>query len=162
MPYLIDGHNLIPKLPGLSLRNIDDEVALIERLQAYAQRTGKKVEVFFDGAPPGNDGTRKYGNITAHFVRVGTTADSAIRLYLLRMKGAAKNWVVVSSDRQVQAEARGVRAQVLPSEEFAKDFLKPVVSSSSKKPRQEEKLSPTEVAEWLALFKQSDPSDFPE
>lgn len=162
MPYLIDGHNLIPKIPGLSLQKIDDEIALIERLQVYVQRTGKKVVVFFDGAPPGNDGMRKYGNITAHFVRVGTTADSAIRLHLLRLKGAAKNWIVVSSDRQVQAEARGVHAQVLPSEEFVKDLLKPTVSSSFQKPRQEEKLSPTEVAEWLALFKQSDPSDSPD
>jgi hypothetical protein len=36
MPFLVDGHNLIPKLQGLTLEEIDDEVHLIELLQTYA------------------------------------------------------------------------------------------------------------------------------
>ena len=35
MSYLIDGHNLIPKIPGLTLRQMDDENELIEILQRF-------------------------------------------------------------------------------------------------------------------------------
>ena len=82
MAYLIDGHNLIPKIAGLSLSAIDDEQELINRLQAYCRRERKTVEVFFDQAPPGFAGTRAYGAVKAHFVRKGRTADEAIRLRL--------------------------------------------------------------------------------
>jgi len=79
MPYLIDGHNLIPKIAGLSLQDIDDETRLVEMLQDYCRRRGKKgVEVFFDNAPPGQPSKRVYGTVTAHFVRTGRTADAAI------------------------------------------------------------------------------------
>lgn len=152
MPYLIDGHNLIPKVPGLTLRNVDDEIALIELLQRFCQRTGKQVEVFFDNAPAGSVGKRKYGTVIAHFVRAGTTADTAIRLRLLQLKGAAQNWTVISSDRQVQAEARGVRAQVTPSEGFVPELLKTASAAHPEKPGKEDKLSPAEVQEWLDLF----------
>ena len=53
MPYLIDGHNLIPRIPGLSLKDLDDETALIQILQRFAARQGSRVDVFFDRAPPG-------------------------------------------------------------------------------------------------------------
>ena len=151
MPFLIDGHNLIPKIPGLNLQTVDDEIALIEYLQGFCQRTGKKVEVFFDNAPPGYSGTRKYGNVTTHFVRAGTTADDAIRQRLSRLKGAAKNWTVISSDRQVQAEARGVGAEVIPSEVFATGLMQNR-KAETKKGEAAETLSPEEVAEWLVLF----------
>lgn len=155
MPYLIDGHNLIPKIPGLNLRKLDDEIALIELLQGFCQRTGKQVDVYFDNAPAGSAGKRKYGTVTAHFVRAGTTADNAIRLRLAQLKGAAKNWTVVSSDRQVQAEARSVGAQIIPSDGFAAELLKPTPRPSPAKPGLEAKLSPGEVEEWLALFRES-------
>jgi uncharacterized protein len=151
MPYLIDGHNLIPKIPSLSLRNVDDEIALVKLLQSFCQRTGKKVEVYFDNAPPGYAGTRKYGNVTAHFVQAGTTADNAIRHRLSRLKGAAKNWIVVSSDRQVQAEARGMRAQVIPSEGFATELIQDK-NTLLQKSAPMEKLTPEEVDEWLEIF----------
>jgi hypothetical protein len=41
MPYLIDGHNLIPKL-GLRLDSMDDEQELIAILQEYARLERKK------------------------------------------------------------------------------------------------------------------------
>ena len=30
MPYIIDGHNLIPKIPGIDLQDLDDEQKLID------------------------------------------------------------------------------------------------------------------------------------
>src|SRR5215510_9304953 len=105
MAYLIDGHNLIPKL-GLRLDAIDDEMELIAILQEFCRREHKQLEVYFDGAPAAHAGTRKLGAVTAHFVPLGKTADNAIRNHLKQLGKSAKNWIVVTSDHQVQVEAR--------------------------------------------------------
>ncbi len=150
MPYLIDGHNLIPKM-GLRLNDPDDEQALIARLQVFCRQTRKSVEVYFDGAPPGQAGVRKFGVVTAHFVRQGSSADAAIRQRLHRMGKAAKNWVLVTSDRQVQAEGRAVQAQVISSEEFARlvDETQRAAPPHSQPPAG---MSDAELADWLRLF----------
>lgn len=151
MPYLIDGHNLIPKL-GLRLDSVDDEEELIGILREFCRLERRQVEVFFDGAPALQAGTRKLGPVTAHFVRLGTTADNAIRKRLNRLGKSAKNWIVVSSDRQVQIEARAAQAEVLSSESFAR-LLKQARNSASK-PVDERKLSRQEVEEWLKFFEE--------
>jgi predicted RNA-binding protein with PIN domain len=151
MPYLIDGHNLIPKL-GLRLDSPDDEMELIAILQEFSRLERRQVEVFFDGAPAGQARTRKLGSVTAHFVRLGTTADDAIRNRLKALGKAAKNWTVVSSDRKVQTDARAVQAEVVSSDSFA-GMLKHT-RNSAPKPNQERKLSPKEVDDWLKLFEE--------
>lgn len=151
MPFLIDGHNLIPKL-GMRLDSIDDEEQLIKLLQEFCRLEQRKVEVFFDGAPPQHAGARKVGLVTAHFVRVGSTADDAIRNRLRRLGRGAKNWTVVSSDRQVQAEARAAQAEIMSSEAFA-GMLKHSRHCALES-GEEQKLSPDEVEEWLKLFEE--------
>ena len=151
MPYLIDGHNLIPKL-GLRLDAIDDEMELVAILQEFCRLEQKQVEVFFDGAPAGQAGTRKLGAVTAHFVRLGNSADNAIRNQLKRLGKNARNWTVISSDRQVQAEARAVRAEVTSSDVFA--ALLKQARNSAPKPNVEQNLSPREVEDWLKLFEE--------
>ena len=79
MPYLVDGHNLIPKTPGLTLGAIDVENHLIEILRAFCQNRKTQVEVYFDRAPIGQAGTKKFGAVKAIFVRTGKSADHAIR-----------------------------------------------------------------------------------
>jgi predicted RNA-binding protein with PIN domain len=149
MPYLIDGHNLIPKL-GLRLDSVDDEMELVAILQEFCRIERRQVEVFFDGAPAAQAGTRKLGVVTAHFVRLKTTADDAIRGRLKRLGKSAKNWTVVSSDRQVQADARAVHAEVISSDAFAAMLRQ--ARNSAPKPKSEKTLSPNEVDEWLKLF----------
>ena len=152
MPYLIDGHNLIPKV-GLRLNSIDDEMDLISILQEYCRLEHRQVEVFFDGAPQAQ--TRKLGAVTAHFVRLGTTADHAIRNRLKRLGKSARNWTVISSDREVQTEARAVRAEVMSSDSFA-GMLKQT-RNSAPKPNHDRKISPQEVDEWLKIFERRKP-----
>jgi hypothetical protein len=151
MPYLIDGHNLIPKL-GLRLDSMDDENELIAILQEYCRLERKQVEVYFDGAPTPHAGTRSLGNVTAHFVPLGTTADDAIRKRLKRMGKNAKNWTIVSSDRQVQAEARSMQANIIASDEFAKQLKQ--ARDTAPKPTNDRTLSKQEVDDWLKLFEQ--------
>ncbi len=151
MPYLIDGHNLIPKL-GLHLDSIDDELELIAILQEFCRQARKQVEVYFDGAPAPHAGTRKYGSVTAHFVPVKSTADNAIRNRLKNMGKSAKNWSVVSSDHRVQLEARTMQAEVVASDAFA-NILKQA-RNTAPKPTENRKLSSQEVDDWLKLFEQ--------
>ncbi|MFM8322719.1 MAG: NYN domain-containing protein [Chloroflexota bacterium] len=154
MPYLIDGHNLVPKIPGLSLRDIDDEQQLIEMLQEFCRVTRRPVEVFFDKAPAGQARQRSYGLLTARFVPQATIADEAIRRRLVDLGKGAKNWTVVSSDGRVQSEARAVRAQVLSSEAFAKELSKALAQAGrSPGPSTPDLLSSGEVDEWLKIFK---------
>jgi predicted RNA-binding protein with PIN domain len=157
MPYLIDGHNLIPKIRGMSLREMDDEEQLIGLLQAFQRVRRTKVEVFFDKAPAGQARTKSYGNVIAHFVRQGLAADEAIIQRLRRLGNDARNWSVVSSDRHVQAEANALHAQVISSDDFSlrlEEALRqaPPVSASN-----EGKLGESEVEEWLKLFKSRKP-----
>ena len=154
MPYLIDGHNLIPKL-GLRLDSFDDEMELIAILQEFCRRERKQVDVYFDGAPAAQAGSRKLGAITAHFVRLGATADDAIRLRLKSLGKSAKNWSVVSSDRRVQVEASAARAEVISSEAFATMLNE--ASAAAPKAGAERKLSNDEVEEWMRIFQKGKP-----
>ena len=161
MPYLIDGHNLIPRL-GLRLDTPDDKMELVAVLQEFCRLRRREAEVYFDGAPAGHARTQKFGAVNAHFVRRGTTADSAIIAALGKLKRAARNWVVVSSDRQavsprrapgpngVREAARAAKAEVLSADEFAR-LLREVRSSTSAAGG-ERRLSEDEVDEWLKLF----------
>jgi predicted RNA-binding protein with PIN domain len=151
MPYLIDGHNLIPKL-GLRLDSLDDEMELVGRLQEFCRLRRAQVEVYFDGAPPGQASTRKEGMVTAHFVRKGSSADAAIENRLLKMKKSAKSWTVVSSDRRVQRAAGAAQAATMPADDFAKEMHQ-AQSEHKSKSKSETELSPSEVDEWLETFK---------
>jgi uncharacterized protein len=151
MPYLIDGHNLIPKV-GLRLDSPDDEMELVVILQEFARLRRQQVDVYFDGAPIGYDGARNIGTVRVHFVKLGHTADDAIRARLNKMAKDARNWTVVSSDREIQSAARVVHAQFITSEEFVK-ILRTTVSSAPKVKTDDKKLSPAEVDEWLKLFR---------
>jgi predicted RNA-binding protein with PIN domain len=149
MPYLIDGHNLIPKL-GLRLDSPDDEMELIGILQEFSRLSRRGSEVYFDGAPAGQAGIRKFGLVTAHFVRLSSSADSAIRSRLKKLGRAARNWIVVSSDHEVQHAATEYHAAVASSEEFAGQLKK--IQRPGGKPLDEKVLTSEEVEEWLKLF----------
>jgi predicted RNA-binding protein with PIN domain len=148
MPYLIDGHNLIPKL-GLRLDELDDEIELAHILQEFARKKRQQIEVYFDGAPPASAGTRKLGTVTGHFISRGQSADSAMRARLNNMGKSAKNWTVVSSDREVQSSAKVNEAKFISSEEFVK-LIRAALSNPTK--IDEQKISNQEVEEWLKLF----------
>ncbi len=153
MPYIIDGHNLIPKIPGLSLKALDDENQLIELLQEFCRRSRKQVEVYFDNAPPDGVRAHNYGLLTARFVRAGTTADAAIRNRLTKLGRTARNWTVVSSDQGVQQSARAAQAQSLSSESFAALLgkkLNETVQDAGEK--NDIAFSPDELDDWMRLF----------
>jgi hypothetical protein len=160
MPYIVDGHNLIPRIPGLSLQDIDDENRLVEMLQEFCRVSRKSVEVYFDNAPPGQLRVQKFGLVTAFFVRAGRSADQAIRQKLIRLGKEARNWSVVSSDREVQAAARAARATVIPASTFAQQLLTTIQETNSSTDTLEEPaMSPQELQHWMKEFGELDEDD---
>ncbi len=153
MPYLIDGHNLIPKIPGLALQEIDDEMQLVQMLQEFCRIERKQAEVFFDNAPPGQGRARRYGILTVWFVRQGMTADQAIGNRLKRLGGEARNWTVVSSDHEVQNFAHAARAHAVSSEDFAASLLVVLQGGSQNTDAPKESgLDPEDLDQWMRLF----------
>jgi len=156
MSYIIDGHNLIPNIQGLSLQDLDDEVQLISLLQEYCRAARKTVEVYFDNAPAGQAHNRKYGAVQAYFVRQGITADQAIEARLMRLGKQARHWTVVSSDRRVQTAAKAAHANVISSDTFARLMSEAGQREPSSNENQPA-LNTAEIEEWLRLFGKDDP-----
>ena len=156
MPYIIDGHNLIGKIPGLRLDDPEDEQRLVEMLQEYCQKVGKQAHVYFDKAAPGQAGANVVGPVTARFVSENDTADNAIARHLKRLGKEAANWTVVSSDNQVRAAAKRARAKILSSPDFAAQLLG---SKSKAENVEDDKLNKDEVDEWMKLFKEGNKED---
>ena len=152
MPYLIDGHNLIGRMPGLRLDDPDDEQRLIGLLKDFLARARKAGTVVFDGGPPAAAGRgRRSGGSGALEVVFATrprTADDVIRERLRRARNA-RGLIVVTSDREVMRAARQAGAAVTEAEAFAREVL----SRPGRTTPKEAGLSPEEAAAWEEEFK---------
>lgn len=160
MPILIDGHNLIPKIPGMSLSMLDDEDLLIKMLVNYCRVSRKQVTVFFDNAPPGTEKSKHFGSLKVYFVREGRSADSAIISMLRGLRKKAKNWTVVSSDRELQRNAMSLGARIISSEEFAMLLSRELEEDSETSDLQNENYPDDgEVKRWLEIFSDETPEE---
>jgi predicted RNA-binding protein with PIN domain len=153
MNWLIDGHNLIPNVPGLSLASADDEMQLIAWLQVFCRMQRTKVEVYFDLSPAGYSGSRTFGMVKAHFIRQGRSADDAIAARLRHLGKSASTWTVVTSDRRVQAEAKSVHARVVTSADFSARLIQSQQQEQAKAKEMDKPMQEEEVAGWLELFR---------
>ena len=151
MPFLIDGHNLIPHLAGLSLDDPEDERLLVERLRHFAAWSRRRITVYFDRRAPGAGRGLTGGTVTVHFVAHPSTADDAIRRHLERLRGEARNWTVVSSDTEVRRAADHAGARWLSAQAFAR-----LLGAGRRVEAEEEKpeipANSKELAEWESLF----------
>jgi uncharacterized protein len=152
MTLIIDGHNLIPHVRGLSLTDLDDELHLVQLLAVYCRMRRVKLEVYFDQAAVGHAGKRPTGQVMVHFVRQGLTADQAIIERLRKMGKGARQVRLVTSDRRVQSEARALGAEVVPSEQFAAELEQAGQAAAQQVKEQPPQPSQGEIDEWLDLF----------
>ena len=149
MPFLIDGHNLIGRLPDVRLDDPDDEAKLAARLRTYSARTGKRITVVFDrGLPGGRSRELSGGGVEVVFAASGHTADGILR-ERIRQARDPRGLTVVTSDREVIAAAQARGARMMRSEEFAAQLRAPRAASVE----QDVHLSEEEVEEWLKVFK---------
>jgi predicted RNA-binding protein with PIN domain len=152
MSLLIDGHNLIGKLPGFRLSDENDEMRLVELLQVYCRVKQRNVTVFFDNAAPGYGGQKRYGRVTAVFVLRGRPADDAIIARLRQAGRKARNLTVVSSDGRILAQARSSQAKGVASEVFADELLDAQRTALEAPSAGQAAVNPAEVVEWLRIF----------
>ena len=159
MEYYIDGHNLIPKLPGISLSEDGDEEKLLERIQEFARLSRRKCTVFFDKAPDNQTKNAHFGTVQVVYVTHHYKADEEIIARVNKAGARVKEITVVSSDQHVQWQSRQAGAAVIPSEKFAAEMEKIFLSGKSQggghskmPPQMEAKLSSDEVEEWLRIF----------
>ena len=151
MPYMIDGHNLIGKLPDLTLDDPNDEALLVQKLAGFAARTGKQCLVVFDHGLPGGTSRMSTRAVQVVFASARSTAD---RVMMERIKKIPDpmNWSVVSSDNDVLGIARHFRMKTLLSEEFASLLVAPPPKVVDAGEAADVSLSADEVNEWLNLF----------
>ncbi len=152
---IIDGHNLIPKMPGLNLKDMDDEVQLIEIIQEYCRLARRQAELFFDGSPEPIAARRKSGLVHVHFVRIGSSADDAIIHFVNAHTGDSKNLAVVSSDHRVRNGALANGVEVISSEVFSRQVVTVLSERAVVQKTGEKKLSDDEVEEWMRFFTDS-------
>jgi predicted RNA-binding protein with PIN domain len=152
MPLLIDGHNLIGRLPDLHLDDPDDEAKLVLRLRAYVARTRKRATVVFDqGLPGGLSHSLSGGGVRVVFAPTGRSADGILRERIRRAHDP-RGLTVVTSDGAVIAAARARGARVIRAEAFAEQLSVPPKLASEDDVR----LSPAEVEAWLSVFEGGD------
>jgi hypothetical protein len=152
VPILIDGHNLIGRLPGISLADADDEDTLVGLLRSYRARTGKAITVVFDpGIGSSLAQTRKIGGVQVVSAPPGSSADVIILRRVVQARDR-RGLTVVTSDRELAARVAQLGARVQPAEGFAAQLDQPTAEPS----RREQPLTPAEVKQWLALFGQDD------
>lgn len=152
MTVLIDGHNLIAHMPGLSLADPDDEAKLVMRLRAYNARTRHKIVVVFDhGVPGGWSRELSTGPVKVVFAGSHTDAD---RVLIERIRSAKdkRGLTVVSSDSQVRQVVEENGARAVSADQFAAKLL---AQPAPRETADDVHLSPSEVDEWMQVFKQA-------
>jgi predicted RNA-binding protein with PIN domain len=157
MNYLIDGHNLIARTPGLSLSDPDDEAKLVRLLRRWtAADLRRKVTVIFDaGLPAGEAKHLSGGGVKAVFAPNNSSADAVI-IRRIEAIGNPPEYVIVTSDNAVAAAATRRRIAVQPSETFAANMMSDrrfggSDNAESKRP-EAPAMNPDEMQEWLSIF----------
>lgn len=152
MPLLVDGHNLIGRLPDLHLDDPDDEAKLVLRLRTFVSRTRKRATVVFDrGLPGGPSRALSGGGVQVIFAPTGRSADGILRKRIRRARDP-RGLTVVTSDGAIIATARARGARVIRAEAFAEQLTAPPKLAGEDDVR----LSPDEVEAWLSVFEGED------
>jgi predicted RNA-binding protein with PIN domain len=165
MQYLIDGHNLIAKIPDISLEDPDDEAKLVIHLRRWAAAgSNRKISLFFDGGlPGGQQAFLSSPSVKVIFATVGTTADDLMINRITRVHNPAE-CTVVSSDLEVKRAAVMHKIKTISSGDFAIQINQSIGqksggrndSNATEDAKRESPLNDQEVAEWLELFAEND------
>jgi predicted RNA-binding protein with PIN domain len=156
MHYLIDGHNLIGKMPDIELDDPDDEVKLVLRLRSWSARSRKRnVTVIFDrGLPGGEEKGLSSGKVKVIFAPAGRSADSLLIGRIRNVKNPPE-YTLVSSDQKIINLAEARRMIVRRSEAFAARMnqeMEQNMGSSTAGVVDDPQISVDEVDMWLEMF----------
>ena len=90
---------------------------LIQLLIAYKKIKGHDITVVFDGWKSGSGREEQFttGGVRVIYSRLGEKADAVIKRIISREK---KEWIVISSDREIMSHAWACGSVPIPSAEF--------------------------------------------
>ncbi|VAW30760.1 hypothetical protein MNBD_CHLOROFLEXI01-1122 [hydrothermal vent metagenome] len=156
MHYLIDGHNLIAKLPDIDLSDPDDEVQLVLKLRQWTAVSAKRrITVYFDGGISGGHNVNlSNSQVNVIFVSQGKTADSLLILHINRVQNPPE-YILISSDQEIIAAANKRKMKHLRSQEFVLHLSQDRADRTSPDPTfsdDDPVISDAEVDQWLDLF----------
>ncbi len=147
MPYLIDGDNLlwVWELEG----DIEERRSkLLNIILKFQKKKKSKFVVFFDG--PLKKEFPQNENLKLVISERGVSADELIKEMLDPLHDC-KNFILVSSDRELRYQAKIKRARLINSLEFKKILLK--AAGKTKCEDKEFEPSSLEIKLWENLFK---------
>jgi predicted RNA-binding protein with PIN domain len=159
MHYLIDGHNLIAKIPDIWLGEARDEFELALRLKSWASANRKRrVTVLFDkGMPGGMARMLSNRDVTIIFAPQGQTADALLIARIKQVKHPPA-YTLVSSDQEIIAAANKRKMGHIRSEDFVGELgyderliVHSEPEAAAEKPDVDSQ-SESEIAEWLDIF----------
>lgn len=128
--FIIDGNNLIGKIPELRKSKGDDSRAkLIFLLQNFFSNKKVKCIVCFDGYP-----TDKIKSRFELLFSLNRNADELIK-QKIEKSVRNKNLIIVSSDLEIFSYARECGCTAIKSEEFYKNLLSNLSTQSEEKPQ---------------------------
>ena len=161
---LVDGHNLIGKLPNISLSDPDDEAKLVRVLENYhAMHAHEDILVVFDPARDGGGwrgSQARSGAVSVRFAPRGVSADDVLAR-VVRDAKSPRSITVVSSDNAVRRAVRVHGAKVLRAEEFIVQLQTDMRMGHQPRPvpRPEKPEKPADVdfAYWSSIFKEPPP-----
>jgi len=158
MAYLIDGNNLLGHLfPGRH-RDPENKLKLVRRLLAFKRSKKARIILVFDGAPSADaDGmTMAEDRFAIIYPPAGESADAAIR-DILAGRTDLRKMSVVSSDREIKADARRRGASVLTSREFSAELNRALKDRKREREMEKNEARPTslEVRLWSQVFKEN-------
>lgn len=154
MPILVDGNNLLHRLPAGERDRSHVRRLVLDRVRGERQR----VTVVFDGPPPdGSPVEESLGAATVVYGN-GSSADDVI-LRRLPDGAAARQWSVVTDDRALQRAARQRGAEIRSLAEWRSPRSR---RPTARRPAAEAPLPSSEVEAWQRIFEsRSDPEDEP-
>jgi len=111
---IIDGYNLI----GIQHQNLRKErEELIQKLIAYRKLKGHEITVVFDGWKSGSQHQEQTvaGGVRIIYSRLGDKAD---RVIMKMLQEERKEWIVITSDREITDHAWKNSSVPVPSDQF--------------------------------------------
>ena len=142
MPLVIDGNNLLHRL-ALNERNRHD---VRRRALDTVRHENLRVTIVFDGPPEGGSPAIEHlGRVTVHYSGASSADDVILRL--LPRGSRAKEWTVVTDDRDLRSRVCRAGAQVRSLSDWRRRR-----SRSPQRPAYEPRISSHEVADWEEFF----------
>lgn len=150
--YLIDGNNLIFKIDELKrLQKSDKQIArekLVFLIEDYFLNKKHKVKIYFDGF----ETIKINSNISRIIYSNEKPADYYIKEEIENAKNP-KNFIVISSDFEIQNKAKVCSAETINSEIFVKELLnKNNYFNDDKSEEEKIKILQKEIDEFKKLF----------